>query len=84
MGKGNGLEKAGRWLPPLLWQSRNAMETLKKYESKAQEEVPEEGDFGAISTKVMAKGKEMDEFSRGEKSRVKGQRHILRNVMVTG
>ena len=27
------------------------METLKKYESKAQEEVPEEGDFGAISTK---------------------------------
>lgn len=60
------------------------METLKKYESKAQEEVPEEGDLGAISTKVMAEGKEMDEFSRGDKSRVKGQRHILRNVMATG
>ena len=60
------------------------METLKKYESKAQEEVPEEGDFGAISTKVMAEGKEMDEVSRGGESRVKGQSHIVRNVMVTG
>lgn len=84
MGKGNRLEKAGRWLPPHLRQSRNAVETLKKYESKAQEEVPEEGDFGAISTKVMAEGKEMDEVSRGGESRVKGQSHIVRNVMVTG
>lgn len=32
-------------------QSRKAMETLKKHESKAQEEVPAQGDYGAISTK---------------------------------
>ena len=60
------------------------METLKKYESKAQEEVPEEGDIGVISTKVMAEGKEMDEVSRGGKSRIKDQSHIVRNVMATG
>ena len=59
------------------------METLKKYESKAQEEVPEEGDIGAISTNVMAEGKEMDEVSRGGKSRIKDQSHIVRNVMAT-
>lgn len=32
------------------------METLKKHESKAQEEVPAQGDYGAISTEVMAEG----------------------------
>lgn len=34
--------------------------------------------------KVMAEGKEMGEVSRGDKSRVKGQSHTLKNVMVTG
>lgn len=64
--------------------SRSALETLKKRESEAQGEAPEEGDSGAISTKVMAEGKEMEEVSGGDDSRVKGRGHARRNVTVTG